>query len=482
MSLIYIKNNKFYRKIDNTIIKLDTLEVSKKDIITSSLELKHTISFTFKLPKSIPEEELLSEAEIYFYENAGLNLNKEYIIDFIIKELPQEESYLIEAIAVDQSILQEKCKPILEKTKYIDFISFMPFTFEVFYNLYNKKPKRDTFIYLDETLSFINVFENGKYVYSKTMSSLNSLLKSLQLDIKEFKEILKNKGLDKESYDPEEFIIASEIEQFFSKYFMDVNNRLSYGANIFYLEPIENIYFYTPFEIKGIESLKDFWQIHNISFEVIPPNEQINLLDKLAIIYNEKNYQTAKNFSIFPRPAKFYKTKTFLVVMSFLLSISAVGAHFGYEYYQIQNLKQKEKKLNKKLNKTKSLLNRLKTKNKIILEKLSNYNSKIHAINSEISHTKKLLEKSLEIINKPKTYDDFIILSNLLHNNKLRVLKILKNEDGSFTLEVYTKSKYRDNIAKFMYELTQYNYKNIRSNSVREVNNHYYISEIRFIK
>ena len=481
MSLIYIKDNRFYKKTDNTITKLENLEVNKKDIITSSLELRHTISFTFKLPLSTPKEELLSEAEIYFYENAGLDLNKEYVIDYIIKELPQEESYLIETVAIDKNFLQKEFAPIVEKTKFIDFISFMPFTFEVFYTLYHKKPTRDVFIYLDDVHSFMNVFDNGKYVYSKTMSSFKMLLKTIQLDTNKFIEILETKGLDKDAYETDEFLLYSEIEQFFSKYFMHINNRLSYGVNIFYLEPVENIYFYTPFKINKIDSLKNFWEINNVTFEIIPI-EKINLLDKLAIIYNEKNYETAKNFSIFPRPAKFYKTKTFLLSMVFLLSASGIGAHFGYEYYQIENLKKKDKTISNKFKKLESKAKILQTKNKLTLEKLKEYNSKIKVINGEISHIKKLLEKSLEIINQPKTYKDYILLSNLLHENKLKVLKISKNNDGSFILEVYTNAKYRDNIAKFMYELTQNNYKNVRSNSVNEINKNYYISEIRFKK
>jgi len=481
MSLIYIKNNNFYKKTDNTIVKLEQLDINKKDIITSSLELKNTISFTFKLPKSTPEEQLLTDAEIYFYENAGLDLNKEYVIDYIIKELKQEDSYLVEAIAVTKDYLIQEFQPIVEKTKFIDFISFMPFTFEVFYSLYNKKPKRDAFIYLDETHSFINVFEDGKYVYSKTMSSLNSLLKSIQLDIKEFKQILEEKGLEKEEYSPEEFILSSEIEQFFSKYFMDVNNRLSYGANIFYLEPIENIYFYTPFKIKGINSLQNFWEMHNINFEIIP-TEKINLLDKLAIIYNERNHNSAKNFSIFPRPKPFYKTKTFTLIMTIFLSMGIFGGHFGYEYYQIQKIKAEKNKLNKKIKLVSTKLNTLKAKNKAILDKLAEYKKKINAIESQIKYDKNLLESALEIINQPKTYEDFVTLANLLHKNKLRVLKMSKDVDGTFILDVYTKSRYRDNIANFMYNLTQKHYKNIRSDAVQEVNNNYYISEIRFKK
>jgi len=481
MSLIYIKNNNFYKKSENTIIKLEKIDINKKDIITSSLELKNSISITYKLPMSIPKEQLLSEAEIYFYENSGLDLNKEYIIDYIVKELDQEESYLIEAIAIDKDLLKKEFSPIVEKTKFIDFISFIPFTFEVFYDLYDKKPQKDAFIYLDETHSFINVFENGKYLYSKTMSSLNSILKSIQLDLQEFKQLLEEKGLDKESYSSEEFLLYSEIEQFFSKYFMDINNRLSYGANIFNLDSIENIYFHTPFKIKGIKSLKKFWELHNISFEIIA-TEKINLLDKLAIIYNEKNYQTGKNFSIFPRPIEFYKTKTFILSMVIFLSISIFGSHFVYnKYYQTQQLKQKEYYINKELKKTQNKLNILKEKNKKILNQLKKYKQKINTINSKINYTKNLLEQALIIINKPKVYKDFIVLSNLLHKNKLQVLSI-KRENDSFILNVYTKERYRDNIANFMYDLSKNNYKEIRSTAVNNINNNYYLSEIRFNK
>jgi len=481
MSLIYINKDKFYQKKDSNIEKLDKLKIDKKDIITSTLFIKDVITYTFKLPLSTPTEQLNAECDIQFYENAGLDLNKQYKHFYIKKTLEKENMYLIEAIAVEESILKEKFQHIVEKTNYIDYISLSLFTFNEFYNLYNKEKKRDAFVYLDNEQSFIAIYENGEYLYSKTLNPLAPLLKSLTLDYDKFISLMGEKGVNKENYDLDDFLVANEIDSFFSDYFMAINNRISYGKSIFYLENIDNIYFYTPFYIKDIEILKDFWELSGINFEIIPQHE-INFLDKLAIHYNENHYNDKINFSIFPKPPKFYKTKTFQLIMVIILSFSIFGADFWYRSYQNKQLQQETNKINKILISKQARLRQIEAINKIISKRLKKEKTKINQITKNIKHIKKVLQTTLLLTNEVKTSEDFITITKLLYKNQLHLFVISKDAKNSFEVGVYTTIQNRQYIAKFMDDLLQKNYENIRTNTIQPKNTNYYISLIRFTK
>jgi hypothetical protein len=480
MSIVYIKDDTILTKTTSINIK-EGYHFAKSDIITSSVDLKDIITFTFKLPKSTPKEQLKTEAEIYFYENAGLDLNKRFVSFYIFKELEEEDIYIVEAIAIEEEILYQKFKPLLEHIHYIDFISLSTFSFSEFYRVYDIEPKKDAFVYLDNNQSFIAIYENGKYLYSKTLNPLSPLLKVLDIEYDKFVEIISTKGVNKEKYEVDEFLMAGEIERFFSDYFMAINNRVSYGKTIFYLDSIDNIYFYAPFRIEGIETLKNFWDINGINFEIIPI-EEINFLDKITLLYNEKHYKDEINFSIFPRPPKFYKTKTFQLVSVIFLTLAIFGGDFWYRYYKNQQISQRIEKLDKLIKMKQKKLNQLKIINQKILTQYEQYNNQIDDINKKIKAIKFLLERSLVLANSPQTNGDFILISKLMQKNKLNSFIMQKDSNNSFSIGIYTKFKNRKFIAIFMDDLLANRYKNIRTDKISTINNDYYFSLIRFQK
>jgi len=481
MSVIYINNDKFFQKIDNNITKLEELKISTNDIITSSISIKDVITYTFKLPISTPKEQLTNEANIQFYDNAGLDLNKQYKTFFLIKELKNEENYLIEAIAIEEHILKDKFSKIVEKTNFIDYISLSVLCFSEFYELYQQEKKRDAFVYLDNEQSFIAIYRDGEYLYSKTLNPLSPLLKTIDMDYSQFVELMIEKGVNKENYDLDDFLIANEIDKFFSEYFMSINNRLSYGKNIFYLDNIDNIYFYTPFTIKDIDTLKEFWELTGINFTVIP-SEEINLLDKLTIYYNEKHYQDEINFSIFPRPPKFYKTKTFQLIMVILATFAIFGGDFGYRYYNTMQLENKINTLKHQVAQKSKKLAKLESMNKIITQKLNLYNSEINSITSQTNLIKQILQKAIELKTLPKTNEDFITISKLLKQNRLKTFIISKDINNTFNIGVYTTIQNRKYIANFMDNLSNKGYQNIQTDKIDTLNTNYYVSLIRFQK
>jgi len=492
MSIVYINNNRFLIKDGDKIELKEKFEFQKNDIITSSIDIKDIITYTFKLPKSTPEEQLNTEAEIYFYENAGIDLNKKFISFYMFRTLEEEDSYLVEAIAIDEDNLHKKFNSLLTRSNWIDFISLSTLTFSEFYPTYKKEPKKDAFVYLDNEQSFIAVYENGEYLYSKTLNPLAPLLKILDMDYNKFIETISTKGVSKDNYDVDEFLVAGEIERFFSDYFMAINNRLSYGKTIFYLDHIDNIYFYTPFHIEGMDNLKSFWDLSEINFETIKV-EDINFLDKLTLLYNEKHYEDKINFSIFPQPPQFYKTKSFQLFAIIFLTFAIFGGDFANRYYNNLQHQKNIIKIKKDIRIKSSKLRRLTIINKAILEQYNRYLKEIENTQKKIVAIKNILEQALIISEFPKTNRDFITFSNLLQKNNLKAFIIAKDENNRFFTGVYTEFKNRKFIGIFMDNLLQKNYKNITTKEIGILNNnpylikskdntHYYFSVIRFEK
>ena len=477
MSVIYIKNLNECIK-DN--LKKSECIFNKKDIITSNISIKDVITYTFKLPLSTPKEALKSEAEIQFFENAGLDLSKKYKTDYLIKEIKEEETYLIEAIAIEEDKLKEKFNPIIEKTKHIDFISLDVLSFGEFYNLYQKESKRDAFVYLDNNHSFIAIYKNGEYLYSKTLPDLNVLLKKIGLEYDKFLELISTKGVNKEKYETEEFLIANEIDSFFSEYFMSINNRLSYGKNIFYLDNIDNIYFYTPFKIEGADSLKNFWELTGINFERISLKD-INFLDELIYNYNKNHYEDGENFSIFPPLPKFYQLKTFQLFAVIIGTMLVFLGQGGYIYYQNIRIQSKIDYLNNQIKIKQTKLNKLQTINRIVINKKNYIQKEINEIETNMQTLKKQLTIALEITNSPKRNRDLILISKLLIKYHLKSYNLLIDKN-SFKVAIYTTTKNRENISNFMNALISKGYKNVFTNRIESIDNQYYLSMIRFTK
>jgi hypothetical protein len=76
--------------------KIEVKEIKReKGFIGSVVKFNDLISFTFKLPKKESEQELKIEAEIKFYEEAGLDMSKRYQVIYIYRELEQENDTIL---------------------------------------------------------------------------------------------------------------------------------------------------------------------------------------------------------------------------------------------------------------------------------------------------------------------------------------------------------------------------------------------------
>jgi hypothetical protein len=477
-----------YLNKDNILVyendKIDIKEIKKDSgFIGSTVKFSDLITYSFKLPKSYSAQDLKIESEIKFYEEAGLDMSKKYQVIYINREISQEDSILIEAIAVEEEHIKKVFKERLEKVKYLDYLTPQFLVFKEFYSLTDTKPKKDAFVYLDNETSFVAIYKEGEYLYSKSLNSLNPLLKNLGTSYEDFIDLVENKGLDKESYEEDKIEKSELIDRYFSEFFMKINNILMYGRSVFYLDGIDRIYFYTPFNIKNIESFNDFWSLSGVEFKKLVINEDIkaNQVDLLALHYMRNIPDVNQyNFRVFNRPPPIYKTEVGKYSIFMLLIISI----FGGDYYYRTTI---ENGLNSDISKLKSILSKKEAKAKqeqLKLKTLEKQYNDTLKVQTGVKDKIKFFSESVDFVNKTiktsKVSDDFIVLSKLLKNNNLQTLSIDRNE-SELSVIVYTSENNRKNIGKFMNDVLKSGFNSVNTKEI-VLKDNTYISEIGISK
>ncbi len=476
MKVIYLTNDYIYINENNKIVKKELSY--EKGLVTSSLGYNHILNINFKLPKSIEKDMLEIEAEKYIYTEDSLDYTKEYKINYVFKEY--DDYYNVEAFVVEINVLKRIYEKFLHIYKHIDFISAKPLIFKNYYDIVNLEPKNDAFIYLDENEAFLSCFEKGEFVFVKSITKLSTLIKQLDISIEELKTILSEKGLNEENYEDEEKEKFELIESFFSQFFMKVSNLINYSINYYGFEKIDRIFFYSSFEIKDLyEHYTNFWDLSGIKFEKYDVKSEYDAFDYTASIYNSMHCENEnENFSIFPRPIPFYKTKIGIIALLTAACFSVIGADAYFKYQTISKQQKIILTIKKKIAKNKRKSDMLK---KVITEYQKNINTikqQNEALQEQIKNISQKIAFLKEIQKKAPIANE---MANLINKLKQYKLKLLSFNKKNFHTDIILISKFRNssNIAKLMKDLYDLGYKNIVLTEI-ENNEGIYISKVSY--
>jgi len=473
VKVIYIKDEYILVNENDRIIKKDY--GYEKGVVTAALKYRYIINIGFKLPKNIEKEMLEIEAEKYLFTQGSLDYTKEYKIVYKFKEY--EDYWNVEAFVVDIETLKNVFQNHLKTFKYIDFITAAPFVFESFYEITGVLPQNDMFMYLSDDEAFVSCFEDGKFLFVKSITKLSTLAKHLGIDNEELKKLLSTKGLNQDAYeDAETFQV---IESFFSELFMKVSHLVNYSTGNYRLNGINHIYFYSPFEISGIEKYTDFWQLSGIKFKRYSINTEYDPFDYTAAVYNSKNYpKEEENFSIFIRPLPFYKKRTGQIAIFSLFIALVLAADIGYKYFTAKEQEKTIEVLQEKILRQQKLSN-------LLRKAVKKYTQKINTLQSEIINTQKQIEKisdEVTYLYNLETKKPFCRLlsenTDLLLKYNLKLLEFNKNGDH-VKMKVMSNIGNSSNIAKFLKALVQKGYKNVFSKKIMSSES-VYISEVDY--
>jgi hypothetical protein len=473
-NIYFLTKEYMYEYVDGRVVKKELKK--EKGIYTSIIYFKDIFNHTFKLPIDLSEEELIVKADETLYNEATLDLTKEYKINYHFQKF--DEYYLVDAFIVEVDKLKEEFSDIVKKFKYIDFIGAAPFVFEEYYDITNEIPKNDIFIYFTENDAFIVGFKNKEFVFVKSLEKFSKLLIQTSLSSEDLIKTLEEKGLDKASYEDEE--LFNKIESFFSQFFMKVNNLINYSKNFYHIDSIDRIYFYSDFKIKNlIENYSNFWNLSGIEFKRFELESEYDPFEYCATVYNAKNYLNEDvNFSIFLRPPKFYKTESGKLIIASIFILSIILFDAIYRYNIIKEQEKKISKLQYIFNKkekefkfTKLYVKKYEQKIKKEKEIISNIEEQIDDISLKIDYLYNLKLNS-------NFYNEIADVMNFLNKNDLKLMNFIK-KGNEYTVLIKSNANNSKLIPAFIKYLINCGFKEVSSKEIINKKSEY-LTQIKY--
>ncbi len=467
--LLYNEKALFF---DGENIKSANFKDTKKYYTGALLPLKYIDTLTFKLPKTLSEEELSIHIEMKMYNEGGLDANKEYVIDFIKYDMG--DNYIVEAFALSKDDFDEVFKKYIKKVSAIDIVFPRFLSYQALYQKELSKESNDLFIYLSEDEAFGAVYKKGEYIGYRIIDPLSQISKKVGVEVVKLKEYLSQKGLIRENYSLEETHIIDALQDLFLKNIEKIVYFINHKRSIFGLEGIDNIYidFYGS-ELKGIKDFFVSFGYEDIDIKRLEccnvKDTEINLYIVCQYLYQVANEEKRQkiNLTYLERRKPIYQYLVFKYTLALLFFALLGLGTYGYFYYKDSELQdiisQKESRLKRLKNESAQLLKKLK--------ELKDKNQKIKVNIKNIEHDIFVYETTIKMIpliekqklKREKFMNDVVFaLAKYKLNTKYIKQKNSKDMEISLISEFYQ----RDKIAKFIDRLLKENYKDVYTKKI----------------
>jgi hypothetical protein len=464
-------------------------------LLTTYLQTKDVITYSFEMEKSLLDKtDIDSYVETKAYEEAGLDETQEYIFKHkVLESFVNEKMLLVEVIIVaKEPILEKKFLEILDDSKYMDFVAYPGFVFEVLYKSNILNVSNDLFIYFTKNEIFMSVYSEGKFLQTLTIpDGLDSIYsKVMDLNIKNFDyqlflKVLSKKGLEQNKYNDNEKMIFNELSEIFSNIFLLVSNQIYNINRKFSIEAIDRVFISTEEgTIPGISEFSNLYlglESKDLKFDnnYNPSNIAIDQILFLSMLHSQMAFRVndqINNFSIFHRPPTFlYRSsgQFISITIAAILLSSAVPIYETVASYILEsNNEIKQTELNTKNSNKRNLTNQ---KNRLEKE--------LNGIKKNIKIVENYINKSHNVIDTiykdkkgyiPKT-EALIKLTGYLNKNGVW-LTDLEIKDNIVTLNIVAKDpKF---ITNFLDELIQKDYPNSVTTGLKKLDD-VYISEVK---
>lgn len=325
--------NKSYVYKSDSFQPLGKPTFNTSNFVTSYVRNKDIITAVIYLSRNIPEEDIADIIDIKAYEELGLDQANSYTISSIEVENAGEERefhiFVAEPEALDTIFL-----PIKQETKYIDLIIPAPLLYK---SLYSKEilPKNGTqcFVYFTQEDTFVTVYRNGEYMYSKSIEfSLEQIYERYcaavgeKVDEKEFYSVLESEGLKTSHSDYQQHFM-----KIFSDVFITINDIIIYVKRAFNLDTIDQMFIGS--ERGPMIGLDEYSQnylgLHasELNFNYHIDNEEwytdqlqyMMLLSSLLYMEDESSFV---NLTMYPRPPSFVNRASGQFIISTFAAVS----------------------------------------------------------------------------------------------------------------------------------------------------------------
>ena len=456
---------------------------SKNSFTAATVPLNYLSIFSYKIANTTDNDAIAMQTEIKMYNEAGLNPDKAYIIDYIKYDL--EGEYLIEAFALSRENFDNIFSEYLSKVTAIDMVFPRCLTYQSLYSEKLNKSSNDLILYISETESFATLYQNGKYIGHRVLSSLSEISKSVGVEVVKLKEFLQTKGLLQENYNLDEMHIFDLIQNIFFKDIEKIIYSINQKRSLFGFDGINRIII--DFNEKNILGLEQFFipygydslEIITLSFKEDKKYGEIFLyMDYIYMLHNisstDENLYQQLSLSFLERKKPLVE---YFVLKYGILFVVALLIPITIYAYSEMVLSQEQKQL-----KEKQL--RLKQEK----QKYLKYSSRLKIFQKEYVQLQKREKKTEELLS---VYQDTINAIPLIQDTKYKREKFMNDVLGalkkyklntefinqydatSMDVMLISDKKGRNYIAMFMDELLAKHYRTVSTEKIHLENNIY---------
>jgi hypothetical protein len=443
----------------------------KKSKIVARTKYNDLFIHNFKLEKISTNAELLVTSELKMYDEIGLDPTKVHKIGFITKEATLDGITLVESYAIDSENFKSSHTKALEDAgaKHIDFLVLPLLSFETLYTNDIITKNNDLFIVIEEDEAFGLFYKDGHYISSKKIFSLSDMVKDLEthkisMTVKKLKETLIDKGLERGKYEMMEFELYEYISTTFSNFLSKLSSIAMHNRNVYGFSSVERVFI--SIDGKSINALDEQLKINFPDSNILSLNffdEQLNLLDMLAASYACDKYSEddmSHNFSMYERKLPFFKSEVGKLSISSIAAILIMSSYPVYLQYNIESLSLDNQDLQTRLSEVSRASSKLKKEDKKIQSEIKIQKKKLEQTTAKFQKLRALASELLSLKSRDSQYTPMLLtINNLLKKYKLSLSNIEQKGKGILDLEIYSTSKQRDNLAKFMQNLLEKGYK-----------------------
>lgn len=470
----------------------DLSSVPSKSFIASRVFYDDIISYSFKVSKNTSIEEIKSSLEIKMYEEAGLDLDKEYKMTHVIKDLEFEDMLLVEAFAIEKSATQERLKTVLQKTKYLDFLALPFLSFTTLYTHKIIAAKNDVFVFLEEDEGFLSIYKDGKYLSAKSLPSLADMQErfakeDIDINSTQLYDLLREKGLDPEAYGREDAQYFTVLEAIFSEIFTKINNVITHNRSVFGIDKVDRLFFGTrEGRIKGLAQFSNNFfssELKLLDLNLLPEKVQSDFFARIvaSYAYDISRADTIdQDITFFQRKAAFSKSETgkFTIFIAALLLLGSI--YPLYLKYDIALLQEQSATLSEQLSSIKTSTQALRSQIKQAQDTLDAATKERTQEEQRIANISASIQDLYTLKVKQKGVIDFVVsINDLLQKYGLKSRSIELSDSDHLRIELYSSSQKRDTIAKFMRDLLANGFVQVHTEEIRaDAQNYISIVEI----
>ncbi len=326
-------DRKYYLLKGQKLIQQKKLTYNNANFVSTYINNKELISSSVEISRSIPVEDTADILEIKAYEELGLDQAVEYSIQYVERE-STGDFRIFDLFVVDQDILSESFVDITYETKYIDLMTPAPLLYKAVYSREILSSNGvHCFIYITHTDAFITFYQNGQYLYSKSIEySLERIydkyceLSGETVDETEFYKLLESEGLKTVQADYQQ-----NLMKLFGDIFITINDIVIYAKRAFDLPTIDQMFIGSSLgPIIGLDEYSENYlglQSSELNFNFNLENDdwytdQLQLMLTVVSMEYMEDVDSTINFTIFERAPVFYKRASGQFIIATAASIT----------------------------------------------------------------------------------------------------------------------------------------------------------------